>query len=227
MSVTLEKFDERHVNYWTWKDTGKIIGFHGSSEAVANPLIERSVHNSELGKGFYCFVEPKSAFKHRGRNIRSVINMYLIDTDKMYYDKIGLIGMTLTDVLFYGNIGEYTDDLFKYCSGVSIFTRQAGGQYFTKYQQVIDNYYQFIGAYKIQDIYTIFSFDSGTKTVSLCDKEAFTNISKFKKRLIRGLVLAGICDDANAKANVDSIPSGLLEARLKEIKEIYNHLMMV
>lgn len=40
------------------KNTNKLVAFHGSVCSVAQPLIERSVHNSELGKGFIALLIP-------------------------------------------------------------------------------------------------------------------------------------------------------------------------
>lgn len=219
-----DKLNEKNVNYWTWKNTNKLVAFHGSVCSVTQPLIERSVHNSELGKGFYCFTDPMFAYKHRGRFSKAVINMYIVDVNKLVDDKACLFSANDSTIELYESISGFNDVMFKYCCGASIFTKLAGGQYFTEYQEILDEYFEYVGAYKLQDIYVLFCFDLGNKAVLLNDRNTFMNINRFKQSLVNGVVRTGMCDEKHAVANVNSIPNTMLETRMKEMKEMWDRL---
>lgn len=219
-----DKLNEKNVNYWTWKNTNKLVAFHGSVCSIAKPLIERSVRNSELGKGFYCFTEPTFAYKHRGRYPKAVINMYIVNVDKLVDDKACLFRTNGSTIELYESVSGFNDVMFKYCCGASIFTKLAGGQYFTKHQEILDEYFEYVGAYKLQDVYVLFRFDSENKAVLLSDRNTFMNINRFKQSLVNGVVRTGMCDEKHAVANVNSIPNTMLETRMKEMKEIWDRL---
>lgn len=141
--------------YSITEDEKRLLLFHGSYETVPLPSVSRSIKCSECGPGFYTFLTPIGAHRHRGR-YASIISCYVLDAERLESEKKISYktqhSIVANEVVKYGNVCNVYTSLFKIDNGSSSFVYGYGGQFYTNNQQFLDTYVRYIGGGRLEDV---------------------------------------------------------------------------
>lgn len=138
MSKLINYIKSSRSVYSIIEDEKRLLLFHGSYETVPFPSVSRSIKCSECGPGFYTFLTPIGAHRHRGR-YASIISCYVLDAERLESEKKISYrtqhSIVANEVVKYDNVCSVYTSLFKIDNGSSSFVSCHGGQFYTNNQQ--------------------------------------------------------------------------------------------
>lgn len=225
MKMLLDSCRRRELSdadFWTWKDTNKLVAFYASNNAVCNPTISYDGVTFNGSNKFYAFTEPYPVKAHLEKAKQLDINLYLIDMDKMVNDGLYITSSTSDELLVvdYGTI-------FKYMRSVDTFAKEEFGQYVVTRQDVLDKYFKHIGVFKLPILYTLIDFNFEKGSISIREESMFDSLQEFKDIMYASMINSEAYTCIEAKSVVSGIPDEIYYAMMEDAKSMYNGLKAI
>ena len=225
MKMLLDSCRRRELSdadFWTWKDTNKLVAFYVSHSAVCNPTISNDGVTFNGSNKFYAFTEPYPVKAHLERVKQLEINLYLIDMDRIANDGLYITAST-SDELLVVDFGT----IFKYTRSIDTFAKVEFGQYVVTRQDVLDKYFQNVGAFKLPMLYTLIDFNFKEGNISIHEESMFDGLQEFKDRMYTSMVNSEAYTHIGAKSIISGIPDEIYNVMMEDAKSVYNTLKSI